>query len=65
MKDLVNKTQDPPLPAGYSMWLHNLKEAMLFKKPEDRPTVDQILEYPPVAKYEKAIKEKWPEVYGN
>ena len=44
------------LPANYSIWVHQLVDCMLKKDPEKRPTAQQILHFPPVAKYVEAIK---------
>lgn len=51
------RSEDPPLPAHYSIWVHQLVDCMLNKNPSERPKISDILEFPPVAKYVVSIKE--------
>ena len=61
----IIRADDPPLPAHYSIWVHQLVDCMLNKNPNERPKISDILEFPPVAKYVAAIKadERFVNIY--
>lgn len=56
LKNLILKGKYDDIPSGYSKEMHYLIECMLTLNPQDRPTIDNILKFKPVAKVVKDIE---------